>query len=187
MATLEELMNELQVLGGVRGQPRASQRPVPSPRFRALIEGDGGLAARENLKGKVEVLAKRMEGVTDFLSDGNLQAAQIALEKIIKDAQETLEEMGSSKKKEAAEKAEKQQKKAKAQQQEKPGGAPDRAAGKEQESPKGTPAQAPPAQGAKEDLVYAGGMLLEHADDPFGLGEEFKEFVRKRSGLGDSE
>lgn len=194
MPTLEELMNELQVLGGVRGKPRASANPVVHPRLRAMMEGDGGMASRENLKGKIEVLAKRMEGVTDFLGDDNMKAAKIALQKIVQDAQSILDDMsepaekGDEKAKAKAKEKEdldKEQQLAKGG-KEKPGGAPDRAIGKEQQSPKGTPAQSmqPQQQPAGEERVYAGGMLIENMSDPFGMGEAFKQFIMDRSGVG---
>lgn len=184
MATLEELMSELQALGGVSAKPRASQRDDLPTRISRLFEQDGGMAARESLKGKIDVLAKRMEGVSDFLSDGNMPAAQIAMEKIIKDASETLQEMGASKKKEAA--AKKKDAEDAAQDQEgEPQKAPKQQQAQQQapQSPQATPAQTPQTKGVKENAVYAGGMLLERVEDPFGMGNEFKDYIAQMSGV----
>jgi len=161
-------------------------------------------AARPMLKKRAETLAKRLEGVMDFIEDeGDLTPALTALDKImvdLKDLRANLakaagREVKIQKKKEAEQKAMQQ---AVQQQQQAQDGGEDQGQQQAPQQPsqsKGepTPSAADQAQaqaaaqrsGAQEDFFVIGGEVITEAsgDDPFGFGPNFMKEVLERSGV----
>jgi hypothetical protein len=156
-------------------------------------------ASRETVKGSLETLAKRMEGIIDMVDIGKQSSVFTALEKVIKDSQTLLDTLESGQKK-----AETQEKKEKSQKQDpqEPKSQEDQKAdakdtkGSQGQSPKqgegtysrGAP-QAPLQQGgeaktpASEGLIIVGSDVISESSltDPFGMGAEFKADIMKMS------
>jgi hypothetical protein len=155
---------------------------------------------KETLKGSLETLAKRIEGITDLVDLGKLGSVQVALEKVLKDGATLFDSISTGKKKEQAQSKKDKQKsqdppEPKSQEDQKadkgdksggkPGGKP---ALKAQQQGGGTfsrGAPQAPLQGGggekavtrtQESVVIIGSEVITEAQmaDPFGMGESFK-------------
>ncbi len=156
-------------------------------------------AARPMLKKRIETLSKRLEGVNDFIDDGeDLSAAMTALEKIVVDLKDLYanlkrasgREHKAEKKKEAEMQAQQQaQQDAEGDQSQQDAQQDAQAAQQAAKPPTPDPrqqAQAMAAQQRTQEQTYIidGEMITEAAgDDPFGLGPNFMREIMERSGI----
>lgn len=214
--TVQNLLNELRALSGIAEMEEGGvDWMVPTDAMDSedieILEAMGmrrlqeqssakiDASIRESLKGTIETLAKRMEGVIDLVDLGKLPSVQTALAKIMKDTQALFDSLDTSNKKAAEGDKKAKQKQDQDAQQDQQADASDKGQkqqGGGQTTSKGAnqaPAQqggggaapeqqAQPAQpGAQEGYVLIGSELIMESSmkDPFGLGEGFKKSIAK--------
>ena len=226
--TVESLVEELRSLAGVSSSVESLMDEevdwiIPADDMdddaRALLMRLGGRSQqmseeenidariKETLKGSLETLAKRIEGITDLVDLGKLGSVQVALEKVLKDGADLFDSISTGKKKEqAADKKDKQ----KAQDPQEPKSQEDQKGdkGKGGKPSGGQPALKPQKQGGgtfsrgapqaplqqggggekavtrtQESVVIVGSEVITEAQmrDPFGMGESFKADIVRMS------
>jgi len=155
-------------------------------------------SVRETVKGALEILAKRMEGIGDLVDMGKLSSVQTALGKVIKDAQTLFDSVttGDKKAKELAKKdGQKAQDPQEPKSQEEKGdkggkptakeraqapaqGGASRGAAQQAAAPKGGAGEQA-VQRTQESVIIVGAEAITESQmrDPFGLGDAFKQEI----------
>lgn len=177
---IDSLLDELRSISGMANTLVGESSIEWTVKKEVFSEQEMDTAEQETALGKAQTLAKRMEGVADFIEQKNAKSAAIALAKIIDDAKEFLNELGGAQEKEKKEpKPEGEKKK----ESEKKTGKDNFQ--KEKDKQEGTPKekqaaraddgqQAAPEAEKKEEIVINGEIIKEASGkDPFGYGERF--------------